>query len=118
MNISAIEAKFRETVNQKITLKPEGMDRYQIFTPFMFNDGDHLVTLLKKRPHGWVISDEGHTYMHLSYDIAMRDLETGTRQEIIGSALSMFGIRDTDGELMIPIDNEAYGTRSIASSKG
>jgi hypothetical protein len=109
MNISAIEAKFRETVNQKITLRPEGMDRYHIFTPFMFNDGDHLVTLLKKSARGWAITDEGHTFMHLSYDLDMRVLETGTRQSMIGSALSMFGIQDADGELLIPIENEAYG---------
>ena len=43
------------------------MDRYQVFTPFLFDDGDHLVIVLKRNNSHWVLSDEGHTYMHLTY---------------------------------------------------
>jgi hypothetical protein len=109
MNIAAVEKQFKKKVCEKIEIVSEGKDRFQIFTPFMFNDGDHLVSLLKKLPQGWVISDEGHTYMHLSYEIDVKDLERGTRQKIINSVLSMFGLEDEDGELIAKVDNESYG---------
>ncbi|MEW6618900.1 MAG: DUF1828 domain-containing protein [bacterium] len=109
MDILSIEKDFREKVCDKIKIVQEGKERFRISTPFMFEDGDHLVSLLKKSDRGWVISDEGHTYMHLSYDLDMKDLERGTRQKIIESALSMFDIKDKNGELVTTVENEAYG---------
>lgn len=109
MDILSIEKNFKEKVCDKIRIVPEGKDRFRISTPFMFEDGDHLVSLLKKSDKGWIISDEGHTYMHLSYDLDMKDLERGTRQKIISSVISMFDIQDKDGELMTTVENESYG---------
>lgn len=109
MDILSIEKDFREKVCDKIKIVPEGKERFRISTPFMFEDGDHLVSLLKKSDRGWVISDEGHTYMHLSYDFDMKDLERGTRQKIVESALSMFNIKDKDGELVTTVENGDYG---------
>lgn len=109
MDILSIEKDFREKVCDKIKIVPEGKERFRISTPFMFEDGDHLVSLLKKSDRGWVISDEGHTYMHLSYDLDMKDLERGTRQKIVESVLSMFDIKDKDGELVTTVENGNYG---------
>ena len=109
MDIITIEKDFREKVCDKIKIVPEGKERFRIFTPFMFEDGDHLVSILKKLDRGWFISDEGHTYMHLSYDLDIKDLERGTRQKIIESAVSMLNIEDEDGELIATIENGAYG---------
>lgn len=109
MDILSIEKEFKKKVCDKIQIIPEGKERFRIFTPFMFEDGDHLVSLLKKSTKGWIISDEGHTYMHLSYDLDMKDLEKGARQKIINSALSMFGVKDEGGELTAEVENEAYG---------
>lgn len=109
MNIAAIENEIRKKICDKIEILQEGKERFRIFTPFMFNDGDHIVTLLKKSQSGWVFSDEGHTYMHLSYEVDIKDIEKGTRQAIINSVLSMFGLNDVDGELVIEIENASYG---------
>lgn len=110
MDILSIEKEFKKKVCDKIRIISEGKERFRIFTPFMFEDGDHLSILMKTSAKGkWVISDEGHTYMHLSYDIDVKDLERGTRQTIINSALSMFGIKDEDGELIAEVENELYG---------
>ena len=109
MDILSIEKDFKNKVCDKIKIVPEGKERYRIFTPFMFNDGDHLVSLLKKSPKGWIVSDEGHTYMHLSYEVDVRELERGTRQKIVDSALSMFGMIDKDGELIVEVESESYG---------
>ena len=109
MSIETIEREFCEKISAKIWLVAEGMERFRVFTPFLFEDGDHLSIVLKKEGMRWVLSDEAHTYMHLSYDIDERDLHSGTRQKIISNALSMFQIEDRDGELLLDVPDGRYG---------
>ena len=77
MVLKDIERDFKRIVTEKLSLSSEGIDRYRVFTPFMFEDGDHLGIVMKRRNGGWVLSDEGHTYMHLTYDIEEKDLRKG-----------------------------------------
>ena len=109
MNLESVQRDFHEKVSAKIRLVPEGSDRFRIFTPFLFEDGDHLAIVLKRSGEGWSISDEAHTFMHLTYDIDEKDLQRGTRQKIIDSALSTFRIEDRDGELILPVEGDRYG---------
>ena len=109
MSIAAIEKNFRSKVSEKVRLAAEGAERYRVFTPFLFDDGDHLSIVLKKEGEHWILSDEAHTYMHLTYDIKEEDLRAGTRQKIISNALSMFQVEDRDGELVAEVANEQYG---------
>jgi len=109
MNTDTIERDFREKVAEKLRLEPEGINRYRVFTPFLFEDGDHLSIVLKKENGSWMLTDEGHTYMHLTYDIDEKALQQGTRQKIISNALSMFSVEDKGGEIVASIKNEQYG---------
>ena len=109
MNMDAIERDFREKVCEQVQLAREGMDRYRVLTPFLFEDGDHLAIVLRRENAKWLLSDEGHTYMHLTYDIDEKDLQKGTRQKIISNALSVFKVEDRDGELMLAIQEDHYG---------
>lgn len=109
MTIDTIEQNFREKVCEQIRLFQEGLNRYRVFTPFLFEDGDHLSIVLKRENSHWVLSDEGNTYMHLTYDIDEKDLQKGNRQKIISNALSSFNVQDRDGELRIPIEQDHYG---------
>lgn len=109
MNIQTIERDFRDKVCSKIRLASEGVDRFRVFTPFLFEDGDHLAIVLKREKGEWTLSDEGHTFMHLSYDIDEKDLQRGSRQKVITNALSMFRITDRDGELKLRIIDEQFG---------
>ncbi len=109
MTIETIERDFRETVCEQVRLEQEGIERYRVFTPFLFEDGDHLAIVLRKEQSEWILSDEGHTYMHLTYDIDERDLQKGTRQKIITNALYMFSVNDREGELILPIQEDHYG---------
>jgi hypothetical protein len=109
MNMDAVERDFREKVCEQVRLAREGMDRYRVFTPFLFEDGDHLAIVLRRENAKWMLSDEGHTYMHLTYDIDEKDLQKGTRQKIISNALSVFKVEDRDGELMLVIRKDQYG---------
>lgn len=109
MTIETIERDFKTKVCEKIRLSGEGVDRFRVFTPFLFEDGDHLAIVLKRENSTWTLSDEGHTYMHLTYDLDEKDLQRGTRQKVISNALSMFRIEDREGELLLRIADEQFG---------
>lgn len=109
MSVEAIEKDFRQKVTERLRLVPEGVDRYRVFTPFMFDDGDHLPIVLKRVGGDWVLSDEGHTYMHLTYDLEEKALQSGTRQKLVANALSGFAVADRDGELTVRVVDNRYG---------
>ena len=44
-------------------------------TPFDFRDGDHFVLVLKQDGPDWILTDEGHTLMHLSYSSELDERE-------------------------------------------
>lgn len=104
-----IEQDFRRTVCEDLRLISEGNNRFRVSTPFTFDDGDHLIIALKCPEGQWVLSDEGHTYMRLTYDLDESDLHRGTRQEIISNALDAFSVEDRNGELVVPILDGRYG---------
>jgi hypothetical protein len=109
MELDAVVKDFRSKVCEQLRLAQEGENRFRVFTPFMFEDGDHLAIVLKRERENWMLSDEGHTYMHLTYDLDEKDLRTGTRQKIITNALSAFSVTDRSGELVAPIREGQYG---------
>ena len=109
MDISTVERSFRERVSEKIQIQPKGINRFLVLTPFMFNDGDHLVIVMRADGDQIVLTDEAHTYMHLAHWVEETDLLAGTRQTIIANALSTFGVQDIDGELILEVPDRQYG---------
>ncbi len=104
-----IEREFRDKVSDEVRLIAEGTGRYHVFTPFCFNDGDHLTILLKQDGTRWVLSDGAHTYMRLSFDDDSEELLSGPRQQIIADALSKFQVEDRDGELLLDLSDGQHG---------
>ena len=109
MSLTVIEQDFRDKVCAQVQLHPEGRGRYRVFTPFRFDDGDHLVVVLRLEEGVWSLSDEGHTYMHLTYDLEERSLHQGTRQRIIANTLDSFGVEDREGVLHTAVLGGEYG---------
>ena len=109
MTTETIVQDFHDKVSSKVRIEAEGMERFRVLTPFLFEDGDHLAIVLKKEGTQWLLTDEAHTYMHLTYDIDEKDLHTGTRQKIISNALSTFQIEDRNGELTLQVLDGRYG---------
>lgn len=109
MEIKYIESEFKTKVCQEIRLLQEGVDRFRIFTPFHFDDGDMFAVVLKKAGDRWIISDEGHTFMHLSYILDIDSLEKGTRAKIISTTLNISGVQEDDGVLFSYVDEENMG---------
>jgi hypothetical protein len=48
MLTETIERNFREKVCSELSLMSEGINRFRVFTPFLFDDGDNLAIVLKK----------------------------------------------------------------------
>ncbi len=109
MTTETIEKEFKAKVCEQIRLSSEGMNRFRVFTPFLFGDGDHLVIALKHEGNNWTLTDEGHTYMHLTYEMDERDFLRGSRQLIINNTLSVFQVEDCEGELTLRIRDDSYG---------
>lgn len=107
MNFELIEKEFKSKICEEINLSQEGVNRFIVFNPFMFDDGDHLVVLLKSKDGKWLFTDEGHTFMHVSYDDI--DIDKGTRKKIIDNVLSGYGIKNQEGELIAEIYNSQFG---------
>ena len=109
MELKHIEKEFKEKVCNEIRLMQEGIERYRVFTPFQFDDGDSFAIVLKKNGTDWILSDEGHTFMHLSYEIDIDSLDKGTRAKIISTTLNTFGIKEKEGHLFANITEENMG---------
>ena len=110
MNIQdTIEKNFKEKVCKEVRLVAEGVDRFRVFTPFQFDDGDHFAIVLKKVGNNWLLSDEGHTYMHLSYIMDVKSLEKDKRAKIVSNAISNFGITESKGILTAVLNPENSG---------
>jgi hypothetical protein len=106
---SIIERDFKRAICESVQLQAEGIDRFRVLTPFLLDDGDHLVIVLKREDDRWVLTDEGHTFMHLTYDIDEKDLGRGTRASIITNVLAGFSVHDHDGELRLSVPDQQYG---------
>lgn len=111
IQIKTIQQQFKESVCAEITLEERGINRYVVNNPFIFEDGDNLVIVLKcdKDHKKWLITDEAHTLQHIGYFMDKKDLMKGTRKEIIEMAKSIFEVQEYDGEFFIEIKNEQYG---------
>lgn len=107
MNTAELEREFKRKISEEIDVEREGIDRYIVYTPFMFDDGDHFVIVLKKHGDRWRFTDEGHTFMHMSYGEI--DLSQGTRKSIIDRVLLSFRLANEDGELCLEVPDNQYG---------
>ena len=108
MNIVAIQDSFKSAVTESVRLFPEGINRCRVFTPFHFDDGDHFVIVLRKDENGnLTITDEGHTYMHMSYHMDLSSLKDGVRNKIIEGVLEKYKVMESEGTIFANIDDMA-----------
>ena len=81
MATEAIERDFRRGVSEQVRLAPEGPRRYRVFTPFRFDDGDHLVIALRREDAGW---DERYGEALSAFVRALRDIAGAVRPAVRG----------------------------------
>jgi len=118
MNKDEIEKLLRDRTGASVQLMQRGLNRYHVVTPFQFDDGDHLRVILSKKNDKWRFSDEGDTYLHLSYDISPKDLERGTRAKVISAVVATYGMQDNEGELILETSEESIGDALFSFLQG
>ncbi len=116
MNAVKLRDELRQKVCEQIDVEGQGMHRFIIYTPFMFDDGDHFVVVLKNVAGRWVLTDEGHTLMHVSYDEI--NVSHGTRKKIIDQTLENFGMTHESGELRLDVPETAFGDALFSFVQG
>jgi hypothetical protein len=99
MNIELIKSEFQKKVSSDIALYQEGTNRFKIFTPFQFEDGDFFSIVMKNENDKWFLTDEGHTLMHLSYEIDIESIEKGSRAQILSNVLAQFDLSLNNGSI-------------------
>lgn len=109
MGLEDIVKEFRESACGEIDLTSSGLNRYLVHVPFSFTDGDHYVITLRQEGDRWLLSDEGHTFMHLSYELRDVEFEEGNRRKIIDEVLRSYQIENRAGELVLAIPFSRYG---------
>lgn len=108
-DIHSITASFRQTVAESIELVPEGRARYRVVTPFTYDDGDGYGVILRESDGRFFLTDEGNTFMHLSYRMDEGDWKRGTRAQIIDRVLTGLSIENKGGELVYEVGKEGFG---------
>ncbi len=101
----------RENISSEIEIISDGVDSYEVITPFYFDDGDmYTIRLEKSTFNNWYFTDEGNTFMRLSYEMDVNNLtKEGRRFEIVNSVVNSLDIQNSDGELISNVQNEEYG---------
>jgi hypothetical protein len=107
MDIPLSDELLKKQICEAISFIHSGDNRIIIDTPFTFPDGDAIKIVLKENDRGRYLSDEGHTFMHLSYNDL--DLSKGTKKKILENILSMNYIINSNGELILPLAGEQLG---------
>jgi hypothetical protein len=68
MTLDSLQLKFRTSVCSQIELEPLGIGEYLVHTGCTYSDGDEFHIVLLTKDEKWTLSDEGHTFMWLSYE--------------------------------------------------
>ncbi len=117
MNTELIKSEFQKKVSSDISLYQEGTNRFKVFTPFQFEDGDFFSIVLKYENGKWILTDEGHTFMHLSYELDIDTIEKGTRSQIISNVLSQFELEVKYGAILTEL-NDSWGDSLFSYIQG
>ena len=107
MDNQVLLKEFRKKVCESVDLIKEGLDRFLVKTPFTFEDGDVLKVVLLRDGNEWYLTDEGHTFMHISYDEV--DIEAKTRRRLLDQVLATYGVKNRDGELRAQLKEDQMG---------
>lgn len=117
-DLKDVVADFKKKVCDEVTLEQEGLMRYHVNTPFTFDDGDEFVILLKNVSRKWLLSDEGHTLMHLSYWIDSELIEEGKRRELIDGIAESFNLKVEEGQFNLYIEEDQFGDALFSYIQG
>lgn len=92
-------------IGSGIGFETRGMDRHMVHTGFCFPDGDEIHMILKREDDGWVLTDEGHTTMWISY---ASDLD-GSMLRLLETTARSDDIPYEDGIVSVKVSKDIFG---------
>jgi hypothetical protein len=104
-----IESAIKKKLGEGIEVEKEHEGLFRVDTPFGFDDGDSYLIFVEKKIDGYVISDRGHTLMHMSYWTDSDRLFEGRRGRIFNDILSRFGLQNDGGAIKLITSEEKIG---------
>jgi len=107
MNIDIILGEIEKALCSGVKIEEKGIDRYIIHTDFTYPDGDELRIILKKQGDQWMLTDEGHTLMWLSYEEL--NINTDTRNNLLTRSLNSNHAELIDGRICIRFEHGKAG---------
>lgn len=103
MTLADLAQDFSAAVGAEVRVEPLGARDARVFVPFEFPDGDRLVIRLRETGDaGYELTDMGHTFMHLSYEVDIDALESGNRKVLLEAIEQRTGVEERSGELVLP----------------
>lgn len=107
MTLLELERGFSAAVGAQVRMEPLGAREARIFVPFEFPDGDRLVIRVRQQADDrYELTDMGHTFMHLSYEMDVDALDSGNRKTLFEAIAERTGIEERVGELVLPTTAE------------
>nr|WP_319539748.1 DUF1828 domain-containing protein [uncultured Methanospirillum sp.] len=112
MTISQFSLEFiREKISEEYEVIKKTDERYYILSPFEFDDGDGYSIILKRLRDEWILSDEGHTILEISYRLDPDLLTEGIRREIFENALKMNELKCEKGVISTKVNFDNFGQK-------
>ncbi len=98
LDAARLETALCDRLCTTVRLHKRDDDVLMLDTPFTFPDGDHFpMYLSESRTGGIVLSDRGHTLMHISYEHDIDTLYDGARASLREQIVLEHGIREDNG---------------------
>ena len=106
IDVSELEKSLKSSICASIRLEQRGVDRFMVHTGYTFGDGDEIHIILKKDGDGWILTDEGHTVMWLSYE----ELKlTDQRMDVLRGVLAYNSAEYRDGRIVVDCHDRLLG---------
>lgn len=113
MIASNLTDTIREQLSSAVTIMSSSGGEVAISMPFSFDDGDpYDFKLLQTQAGEWLLHDSGHTVRRASYQGA--DLTAEGHVERFRQIVGFYGLKETQGDLSMPVDLESIGASLYA----
>ena len=98
IDTTLLEKKLCDRLCTEVRIHRRDDGELMLDTPFTFPDGDHFpIYLAETQTGGVVLSDRGHTLMHMSYEHDVDTLYDGTRSVLREQIVLENGIQEDEG---------------------
>ena len=96
----------KKALCSNVSLEERGVETYLVHTGFTYPDGDELHIVLRNRDGRWILTDDGHTAMWLSYN----DMNlTDSRMALLQRTLSFNHAEFQDGRIIVDCADRDIG---------